>query len=265
MATTLPARPCRIPVALLLASASQFALAAQPAPEHIVTFVAGSATAGKRPLRLLDPLPAGARLRLEKGARLVVFRFRDAVETTLAGPGGFAVGRDGVTRTGAGGSLRQERIDPAFGSAAAGVQHAVQAGVTVRTGAAGASASPCEDAAVLPGEVVLRWSERTHTGDYGIVLADEAERVLHTDRIAGLEAAVPANLLAPGARYRWELSWRDASGSLRLQACRFVLLSAGDAADMARLRPAAGAPAARHTLFHLWLRARGAATPGLEP
>jgi len=240
--------------------------AAQATPDQVVTFVAGSAHAGQRPLRLLDPLQPGARIQLAPGARLVVFRFGDSLETIMAGPGSFVVGREGIARAGAGGTLRQVRMDPAFGSAAAGLRNPVQAGVTVRSAATETADAPCEEA-VAPGALVLRWREREHAGDYGVTVIDEGEQVRHAARTAEREAAVPDTVLAPGARYRWELTWRDASGSLRLAGCRFALLSALDAADMSRLRPAADASASRRVLFGLWLRARGAfaqAAPYLE-
>jgi hypothetical protein len=222
-ATILPPRLRRTLAAMLLACPWA---AAQAAPDQLVTFVAGSAHAGKRPLRLLDPIEPGTRIVLGPGARLVVFRSSDTLETTLTGPGSFVAGREGIARAGAGGTLRRVRMDPASGNAHGrpGVRNAVQAGVTVRSGgAAAAGDTPCEGAAVAPGALVLRWRERAHTGEYGVTLAGEDERVLHAAQVAGLEAAVPDGVLAPGARYRWELTWRDAAGNLRLAACRFVV------------------------------------------
>jgi len=220
-ATILPPRLRGTLAVMLLAC--PWAAAAPPAPDQLVTFVAGSAHAGKRPLRLLDPIVPGTRIVLGPGARLVVYRSSDALETTLSGPGSFVAGREGIARAGAGGSLSQARVDPISGSAA-GLRNAVQAGVTVRSGSAAAAGdTPCEGAAVAPGALVLRWRERAHTGEYGVTLADEGERLLHTAQVAGLEAPVPDGLLAPGARYRWELTWRDAAGNLRLAACRFVV------------------------------------------
>lgn len=258
IATSFSSFPRRGLVALLLASACQQAPAAQPEPEYVVTLVAGGATAGKRALRLLDPLPGGTRIHLAQGARLIVFRFRDAMETTMTGSGQFVVGREGIAPIGGSGTLRQERMDQAYGTAA--MRNPVPAGVTVRAGGLQPAATPHTGETVAPGTLVLRWSERAHSGNYGVVLADAADRTLHVAEVAEQEVVIPAGLLAPGGQYRWELSWRDGAGVMRLAEHRFSVLSAADAATLERLRPAAGASSSRRVLFGLWLRAKGAST-----
>ena len=256
-------------VALIL-SGSARAAPAPPGLDMVVTAVTGKPLGKRGPLRLLDQLREPDLVRVPAGATLVVFQYQDALQYTLHGPGSFAARRTGLVRVSGTGTLATERLDPAFAQLRARSSAAlVKAGVTVRSSAAGAPDSPPDDDAVDPSSVLLRWAERAHVGQYGVTLTDRADRVLYRTELSG-NAAGPAGIFALplGSTYRWELTWHDRAGQVRMAAHRFSTLTAPQLATMARLRPAAGAPPATRIMFGLWLLGTGAselAEPYLAP
>jgi hypothetical protein len=230
----------------------------------IVTAVKGAVTLNRGPLQLMDQLRQPGLVRVPAGGELVVFVYRGAREYTLGGPGDFAVSMSGIARNGAAGTLAMKRMDPLFAGISAPPAGVVQAGATLR----GADTAAGQDEAVDASQPVLRWPAREHIGNYQVVLADAGDRVLYRAEASANEATPPELVrLAPGARYRLELTWREPGGQLRMTARHFSTLDAVQAQAVARLRPDAGASPASRVLFGLWLRSLGAwsmAKPFLE-
>lgn len=247
--------------------------AADAGKDYVVTVVTGTAASGGNPLRFMEHLAPGRSIALEQAAQVVVFRFRGALEYTLGGPGSFAVRDSGIVRTSVSGTLQVKRMDPAFSGAAPAGGKLAQAGVTMRGSAASAHDTPQNGDKIVPGAPLFRWGERPHAGDYAFLLADADDRVLVDTKQAGTELALPELRLAPGAAYRWQLTWRDPAGQMRMAMYRFATLSAADAATLERLRPAPSVARSEAVLFGLWLRSVGAVTlseswlagPGLAP
>lgn len=222
-----------------------------------MTVVKGTASVDGHAIGFMAQLAPGSTVELGTGAQLVLFRFPSATEYTLGGPGRFATRDSGIVRTGTTGTLQQRAMDPAFRQAVPGAG-LVQAGVTMRAGAAAARDTPNNGESVAPGTPTFRWNERPHTGDYEFLLADADDRVLAQARPAGNELSLPAVRLAPGATYRWELRWRDPAGQARMAMYRFQALPAEHAATLERLRPRPDTSRSASILFGLWLRSVGA-------
>jgi hypothetical protein len=237
--------------------------AADAGRDVVVTVVTGIATVAGKPVGYMDRLASQHIVELGQGANLVLFRFRDGVETTLTGPGTFLVRDRDIGRIAGTGTLQVRQMDAALRRVPPDTGGLTQAGITLRAG--GATDTPMNDSPRLaervePGTATFRWSARAHEGDYRFLLADADadDHVLAEARLAGCELALTDVQLVPGTRYRWELMWRDPAGQMRMVTYRFATLSAADAATLARLRPPVAASGSEKVLFGWWLRSVGA-------
>lgn len=234
----------------------------------IVTVVKGALSQKGGAIALMDHVQEAGVLRVAAGGEVVVFLYAGAREYTLTGPGVFALGSRGVARTGATGSVAMKRMDPLFGAIATPRAGLVQAGATVRSGAAPVDATSAFGEAIDPAQPVFRWPARGHIGNYQVMLTDaNGQELYRTEAVDNLAAPPDVLRLAPGARFRLELTWREPGGQLRLHGYDFSTLDAHHAQALARLRPDASAPPASKVLYGVWLRSLGAwslAQPYLE-
>lgn len=252
----------------LLLFSAMFGAPAGAADIGIVTAVKGTLSQTGGAIALMAPVQEAGVLRIAAGGEVVVFLYAGAREYTLIGPGVFALGSHGATRISATGSVALKRMDPLFGAIAAPRAGLVQAGATVRSGAARMDDTSGAGEAIDPSHPVFRWPARGHTGNYAVTLSDANGQVLYRTEAVDNQAAPPDALgLTPGAQFRLELTWREPGGQLRLRGYDFWTLDTHHAQAFARLRPDAAAAPGSKVLFGLWLRSLGAwslAQPYLE-
>lgn len=241
---------------ILLCGSAAFATVTAAAAEiAIVTDVRGNAQLAGRQLGLLDGVRAGDRIELAAGAVLVVFRTAQAQQFTLAGPGRFLVGADGVSLESGAGSVRLDQRDPVF-SRIARQRGQVIAGAIVRSGSG-------EDdiELVAPFRPAFGWPARPHRGHWRFRLVDDTGLVIFETTLAQTGLTLPATVhLEPSRHYQREVRWQAQDGTVQVGSVPVQALATGDDAQLARLAPPAGAPAATRVLFALYLRSLGVLT-----
>ena len=250
--------PARFSLLLATSLLGSFpALAQRTPPVAMVTDVAGAVklTAPKGPLAagIATELPADARIEVPAGGRVVILLMATGEEFTLAGPATAQLRASGLEGAPAGSLARRAS---SVGKVRLRTDGLAQAAVTLRA-ARRPEVLPLLSASattILDPRPVFRWKPVNGAGIYRFALQDAAGAVLHEARTEATELRLPEGItLVEGKAYTWEVSTRQANGTLFANFGDFTVAAAGLRAEAMRLRPPAGASVPDRVAYALWL------------
>jgi hypothetical protein len=233
-------------------------------PIAMTTDVQGKAwvvEGGKQtPLGLMAYLPRGARLQLDKGARVAVTYFAVPREYTLSGPTQAIV--EAQSLRGEGAAAASRTLNP--GQSAAGKQFSARqrdqlALATFEMKASGVlSALQPDDTLLISSPEHFTWQALSGISLYRFVLQDEQGQVLHKAETKTAELKLPANVrLLPGKAYRWSVEAVATEGAQTAQA-RFSMLDGKLARQLEQSKPGPGARFSDRIIYATMLDNAGA-------
>lgn len=231
------------PVAAAPPEAAQ--AAARQSRVALVTALSGAVeigTGGRRALRLLDWLPARARLTAGPNATLVL-AFRSGRCFEMAGPGTADVTEDGLRPVSA--RVRSLPRLPAWPLVAPirADEHAGRRAAAVRVRAASLPGlTPAAGALVLEGAVTLGFDALPGLATYDVEVQASDGSPVFTTSTSQARVAVPATALRPGAVYHWSVSASGAGRVARGESFFRTLEAATVAAREPLVNAARGAP-----------------------
>jgi hypothetical protein len=207
-------------IVVLWAAASD---AMAQARDVLVTEVRGTvvrnAVKGVSPVRALDNLKAGDRVRLSSDSRLALFASSDALLYTVDGPAEVVVGPKGVTTNGKPAS--SIKVDEAYRNIKVNTAEMVQGSLVMRGANSVTLLSP--DGAVNPSEArTFRWKS---SGEPVLFeLATDAGDLVHRAALSGDSLRLPEGIaLNVGTKYVWGVR-REGDAPARAEWTDFVVL-----------------------------------------
>lgn len=224
-------------LSLLLITMPVCAAGKAPEPVAIVYSLAGEASlattaAARQPLRLFDRLLAGTLLEVGPGSR-VSLAFASGLRYELDEGSRVTLGRqDLASRTG---PVRTLPPVPAFLSLAPiakGDRPGPRAGAVRIRAERITGLYPLAGAAVLPGEIFLRFQPVRGAGRYRVEVQDDQGRTLFETDSESPPVKVEAGTLRPGLGYRWTVRTLDRPGPVARGNADLVVVDE----DVARTR-----------------------------
>ncbi len=251
-------------MALLFAASARGILAAEP-PVAMVTEVSGDGEflrdGTENTLRLFAELELNARVRLKKGARMVVLYLQSGDQYALSGPGSFTLGQDQprADKKTAG----PTKLGPVTGKNGKTMQirnaSLSQAGIVMRTtGKRPIPAKRPKAAVTLSTPSVFEWEAIGRDADYEFVLKDERGNTLFSRILPENKLSLPEDIaLDAGEVYRWSVSARGADGSRYLSVYMFRVADLDTRAEFDNFYPTEAATVAERVAFAAWLDRSG--------
>lgn len=234
-------------------------------PIAMTTDVQGQAwivEGGKQvPLSIMSYLPSGAKLRLEKGARVAVTYFAQPREYTLNGPLQ-AVVEAGQLRAD-GGTTTRRTLDPGQNAASkqfSARQRDQQAVATFEMKAVGVlQLDQPADTKLLdrPGE--FTWQAIDNVSRYTLTLRDAQGKILYQGESSTPRLKLPANVaLVAGQGYRWTVEAIGVDGATQTASSDFAMLDEATRKSLDQRKPKPGASFSERLIYATMLDNAGA-------
>jgi hypothetical protein len=246
---------------LLFCAIGALSIAAHAAGVAMVTDLQGKATLSSggttRDLTICAELDAGAKVRLDAGATLVllyldvgdeyVFRGPSAIEFKPGAPE-VASGAPPEKRSlslGKGG--KDVRIKPVGITQGAMVMRSVRPVARIQL-------LTLHKTRTLDGSPEFRWSALQDGLKYGFELSDETGRTVFETKVDGTSLRLPASVqVREGVPYTWEVTARLPDGRKYSSSADFAIAGADLRARAESLRPPANAPLSTRIAYAAWL------------
>lgn len=209
------------------------------------------------PAQLLAPIPLGARIDLQKGAKLSLIYVAKGDEFKLSGPGVYQIdasspqtisGSTPAKLASLGGVLSGKKIRP---------ENVAQATLTMRSiKKVQHSLEPLRPSSsvVLADPLQLRWQEPAAGLVYQIQVIDSLNKVLMSKETAGNKFTLPQETtLVSGDYYVWNISTTMPDGSLVTSSAKFRVASNEVREQAAKLRPGKEGSVSERIAYGLWL------------
>jgi hypothetical protein len=259
------------------------ATAAAPQPVAIIYELEGEALrqgpgSSPQPVELLDRLAAGTSVELAAGSRLAL-AFVTGRRYEISGPARATLGKgDLAARSGGVRALPSVPPLPRLAPIAETDRPGLRAGAVRIRAERMTGLYPHGGAAVLPGEIRLRFQPVTGAARYRVEVQDEHGRTVFREDgessvvPMGPTVKLPAGTLHAGASYRWTVRTLDRPGAVARGAAGLVVLDEETARRREETRKvlASEGPGALPLLaaidagLGLWLEAREALTAALD-
>ncbi len=256
---------------LLAVTASMLALPGAPAraevqgaaPVALVTELSGKAETqadGKATtVLLLSEFRPGARVKLYRGAKMIVLFYRTAGQSTITGPSLIRVGDTALEALSGNEPVNMQALAGKNGKPLlirpAGL---TQGAVVIRGLNRPIPAISLAGNTTLDARPTFRWHEVEPGLEYLFTLKDQSDSVLLTRTVRGTVLQLPPELvLSEGQRYRWSLFAQAPGGTAYGSSYRFTVADAGTQADVENFRPGQTANASERVAFAVWLEQSG--------
>lgn len=255
-----------VAIQIVLAAPTQAAQPAEAAAVAMTTDVQGTAWLvegdQQSKLGLMAYLPSGAKLKLDKNARVSVTYFAVAREYTLNGPSQATVDKDKLNTTG-GASASARSLDQnqvAAGKKFTTQQRERQALATFEMKAIGSlSLHQPVNTKVLGTPTEFSWQALLDNKAYHFTLSDAQGRILHSGQSTENRLQLPKNVqLQAGKTYTWSIESVAKDGQKQSASAEFTLLDENTTRDLNKRQPKASASFSERLLYATMLENAGA-------
>lgn len=240
--------------------------AAEPAAVAMTTDVQGTAwliDGGKQSkLGLMSYLPNGAKLRLDKNARIAITYFTVSREFTLSGPVEAVVETD-TLRSQNGAAPISRNLDQnqvAAGKKFTTQQRERQALATFEMKAFGnLQLLQPVNTKLLGAPTELSWQAIPNVKTYRLTLSNAQGKTLHTAQTDTASLRLPENLkLKAGKTYTWAIEATSTDGQKQSASAEFSLLDEATTRNLSTRKPASNASFSERLLYATMLENAGA-------
>jgi len=200
-----------------------------------------------RPLALLDYLRPDTELKLGRGASVTLVYFASGTQYALRGEGGARIRADQPAPQGgvklSSSAMRQGAL------VANARKETAQGALVMKT-----TPQPIWDLSPADGKIlemrpVFRWESKRVRPPYRVTLNDAAGARMAEGEVKGARYTLPANVtLHEGVRYTWRVEGRVGKETQGSEAS-FEIATAAEREQVARARPAPGAPFAERVTY----------------
>lgn len=209
------------------------------------------------PLKLLAPIPLGARIDLPEGAKLSMIYVAKGNEYKLSGPGVYQVDASSPQTISGSAPTKQVSIGGALNGKRIRSENVAQATLTMRgIKKIRRSLEPLTPSGsiTLADPLQLHWREPTTGLAYQVQLIDSQNKVLVSKEVMGNAFTLPREIpLASGGYYVWNLSTTIPDGSLVTASAQFRVASNEIREQAAKLKPGKDGAISERIAYGLWL------------
>jgi hypothetical protein len=239
----------------IFSPSSEATAASQSRALAMITDLQGTAEVDgqqKSAIGITATLPAGARVRLDSGAKLSVLYLESGAEFALSGPAVIMIRPDEPEILK--GSLPRKLARPLGGKAIRiDPSKVAQPALVLRSSPPMKLLGPWSTV-VVDTPLVFRWQPLSSGTLYAFELTDDTGKRIYETRVGDPNVKLPdAKMLNHGATYSWVVSARSSDGLVISRREVFRVAESELQADVTALRPESHAPLSERIIYAAWL------------